>query len=86
MVEATTDGIDQLCDFDDFEIIKAQMMSWCRAEISIGWVVGAGLDFGKTVPHSFRTDLDGGGAMADIGSHIISMARYLLITLSSIPT
>lgn len=30
------------------------------------------------VPHSFRTDPDGGGAMADIGSHIISMARYLL--------
>jgi predicted dehydrogenase len=30
------------------------------------------------VPHSFRTDTDGGGALADIGSHIISMARYLL--------
>lgn len=29
-------------------------------------------------PHSFRTDPDGGGALADIGSHIISMARYLL--------
>lgn len=30
------------------------------------------------VPHSFRTDREGGGALADIGSHIISMARYLL--------
>ena len=30
------------------------------------------------VPHSFRTDPEGGGALADIGSHIISMARYLL--------
>jgi predicted dehydrogenase len=30
------------------------------------------------VAHSFRTDPDGGGALADIGSHIISMARYLL--------
>lgn len=30
------------------------------------------------VPHSFRTDVHGGGALADIGSHIISMARYLL--------
>jgi len=30
------------------------------------------------VPHSFRTDPQGGGALADIGSHIISMARYLL--------
>lgn len=30
------------------------------------------------LPHSFRTDPAGGGAVADIGSHIISMARYLL--------
>jgi len=30
------------------------------------------------VPHSFRTDPQGGGALADIGSHIISMARHLL--------
>jgi predicted dehydrogenase len=29
-------------------------------------------------PHSFRTDLKGGGAVADIGSHIVSMARFLL--------
>lgn len=29
-------------------------------------------------PHSFRTDPQGGGALADIGSHIISMARYLI--------
>ncbi len=29
-------------------------------------------------PHSFRTDRLGGGALADIGSHIISMARHLL--------
>jgi predicted dehydrogenase len=30
------------------------------------------------VAHSFRTDPQGGGALADIGSHIIAMARYLL--------
>jgi predicted dehydrogenase len=29
-------------------------------------------------PHSFRTAPAGGGALADIGSHIVSMARYLL--------
>ncbi len=29
-------------------------------------------------PHSFRTDPEGGGALADIGSHIISLGRYLL--------
>jgi predicted dehydrogenase len=30
------------------------------------------------IPHSFRTDVEGGGAMADIGSHILSLARYLI--------
>lgn len=29
-------------------------------------------------PHSFRTDPRGGGALADIGSHILSLARHLL--------
>ena len=29
-------------------------------------------------PHTFRTDLAGGGALADLGSHIIAMARYLV--------
>jgi predicted dehydrogenase len=29
-------------------------------------------------PHSFRTDPEGGGALADIGSHIIAAARYLV--------
>jgi len=28
--------------------------------------------------HSFRTDPEGGGALADIGSHIVSMACYLI--------
>lgn len=35
-------------------------------------------------PHSFRTDPQGGGALADIGSHIISMAIYLLGPLSQV--
>jgi len=29
-------------------------------------------------PHSFRTDSTGGGALADIGSHIVSLARHLM--------
>lgn len=29
-------------------------------------------------PHSFRTAVDGGGALADIGSHIVAMARFLI--------
>lgn len=35
-------------------------------------------------PHSFRTDPQGGGALADIGSHIISMARYLLGPMTAV--
>lgn len=29
-------------------------------------------------PHSFRTDPEGGGAVADIGSHVTSLARHLV--------
>ena len=29
-------------------------------------------------PHSFRTEPEGGGALMDIGSHIVSLARYLV--------
>jgi predicted dehydrogenase len=29
-------------------------------------------------PHSFRTDPEGGGALMDIGSHIVSVARHLV--------
>jgi predicted dehydrogenase len=29
------------------------------------------------VPHSFRTEPDGGGALMDLGSHIVSLARHL---------
>ena len=36
------------------------------------------------LPHSFRTAPQGGGAMADIGSHIVSMARYLLGDISEV--
>ena len=35
-------------------------------------------------PHSFRTDAKGGGALSDIGSHIISIARYLLGPINSV--
>jgi len=35
-------------------------------------------------PHSFRTDPQGGGALCDIGSHIISIARYLLGPIDSV--
>ena len=35
-------------------------------------------------PHSFRTAIEGGGAVADIGSHIVAMARYLLGNITSV--
>jgi predicted dehydrogenase len=35
-------------------------------------------------PHNFRTDPQGGGALADIGSHIIAMARFLVGPLRSV--
>lgn len=35
-------------------------------------------------PHSFRTDPQGGGALADIGSHIVSMASYLLGPIANV--
>lgn len=35
-------------------------------------------------PHSFRTDPEGGGALADIGSHIVSMARHLVGPISEV--
>ncbi|MBV7298349.1 Gfo/Idh/MocA family protein [Enterovibrio paralichthyis] len=35
-------------------------------------------------PHSFRTDPDGGGALADIGSHIVSMARFLVGPITNV--
>ena len=37
-----------------------------------------------SVPHSFRTDPAGGGALFDLGSHITSIARFLLGTIVSV--
>lgn len=35
-------------------------------------------------PHSFRTDPAGGGALADLGSHIISLARFLVSPITEV--
>ena len=37
-----------------------------------------------STPHSFRTDPAGGGALYDLGSHIVSLARYLLGPIVSV--
>ncbi|CCO47867.1 Oxidoreductase domain protein [Vibrio nigripulchritudo SOn1] len=40
----------------------------------------------KDAPHSFRTEKEGGGALADIGSHIVAIARYLLGDIKTVCT
>lgn len=35
-------------------------------------------------PHSFRTDPNGGGALADIGSHLLQMARYVVGPIAAV--
>ena len=37
-----------------------------------------------STPHSFRTDPAGGGALFDLGSHVVSLARYLLGPIVSV--
>ncbi len=39
---------------------------------------------GPEIAHSFRTDPAGGGALADIGSHILAMALFLVGPLSEV--
>ncbi len=37
-----------------------------------------------STPHSFRTDPAGGGALTDLGSHVTSIARYLLGPIAAV--
>lgn len=70
-----------------FNFLRNPLISVCHDMISSG-ELGDILSFrgrhaenymsNPDLAHSFRTDSAGGGAFADIGSHIISMARYLL--------
>lgn len=70
-----------------FNFLRNPMIRLAREIISSG-EIGAVTGFrgrhaenymaSPNAPHSFRTDPAGGGALADIGSHIISMARHLI--------
>ena len=70
-----------------FNFLRNPMISLARDLIASG-EIGAVTGFrgrhaenymaSPDAPHSFRTDPQGGGALADIGSHIISLARHLL--------
>jgi predicted dehydrogenase len=76
-----------------FNFLRNPLISVCREMISSG-ELGEIISFkgrhaenymiNEALPHSFRTDPAGGGAVADIGSHIVSMARYLLGDISEV--
>jgi predicted dehydrogenase len=76
-----------------FNFLRNPLVKVCRDIISSG-ELGEVISFkgrhaenymaNKNVSHSFRTDVSGGGALADIGSHIVSMSRFLLGDISEV--
>ena len=70
-----------------FNFLSNPMIT-CAAEMIAGGEIGRVTGFrgrhaenymgDPEAPHSFRTDPEGGGALADIGSHIVAMAQYLV--------
>ena len=70
-----------------FNFLRNPLIDVCREMIASG-ELGEVISFkgrhaenymtNADLPHSFRTDPAGGGALGDIGSHIVSLARYLL--------
>jgi predicted dehydrogenase len=76
-----------------FNFLRNPLIAVCREMISSG-ELGEIISFkgrhaenymiDAALPHSFRTDPQGGGAVADIGSHIVSLARYLLGDISEV--
>lgn len=84
MLAAEKAGVPTLVGFN---FLRNPLVTVCREMIASG-ELGEIISFrgrhaenymcNPDLPHSFRTSPAGGGAVADIGSHIISMARYLL--------
>jgi predicted dehydrogenase len=76
-----------------FNFLRNPLIGVCREMIASG-ELGEIISFkgrhaenymlNEDLPHSFRTDPAGGGAVADIGSHIVSMARYLMGDISEV--
>ena len=70
-----------------FNFLSNPMIA-CAADMIAGGEIGTVTGFrgrhaenymaDPAIPHSFRTDPAGGGALADIGSHIVAMAHYLV--------
>ena len=81
------------CTLVGFAYLKNPMVKLAR-EIVAGGEIGDVVSFrgihaedymaDPATPHSFRTDPAGGGALFDLGSHVVSTARYLLGPIVSV--
>ena len=81
------------CTMVGFGYLRNPMVKLAR-EIVSGGEIGEVVSFrgihaedymaDPATPHSFRTDPAGGGALFDLGSHVVSLARYLLGPIVSV--
>ena len=81
------------CTMVGFGYLRNPMVKLAR-EIVAGGEIGEVVSFrgihaedymaDPATPHSFRTDPAGGGALFDLGSHVVSTARYLLGPIVSV--
>ena len=81
------------CTMVGFGYLRNPMVKLAR-EIVVGGEIGDVVSFraihaedymaDPASPHSFRTDPAGGGVLFDLGSHIISLARFLLGPIVSV--
>ena len=81
------------CTMVGFGYLRNPMVKLAR-EIVAGGEIGDVVSFrgihaedymaDPATPHSFRTDPAGGGALFDLGSHVVSLARYLLGPIVSV--
>jgi len=90
---AMRDAAAGTCTMVGFGYLRNPMVKLAREIVTSG-EIGAIVSFrgihaenymaDAAAPHSFRTDPAGGGALHDLGSHIISLARYLLGPIVSV--
>ena len=81
------------CTMVGFAYLRNPMLRLAH-EIIVGGELGEVVSFrgihaedymaDPATPHSFRTDPAGGGALFDLGSHVVSLARYLLGPIVSV--
>lgn len=81
------------CTMVGFGYLRNPLMKLAR-EIIAGGEIGEVVSFrgihaedymaDPAIPHSFRTDPAGGGALFDLGSHVTSLARHLLGPIAAV--